>query len=163
MVARRLGLSWDEAHGIQERAVRRGLARRPQEPVARLGKDEKSFLKRHQHVSLVVDLDRARVLHVADDRKAEGLITYPEAGAPDAGRDGRYAADGHEVRVVQASHSRHSGCVARVRYPGHEHVTVGPGVGVQRESATTLGLHVCRRARSSGAGISGPRTRACSR
>lgn len=75
-VARRLGLTWDEARGIQERAVRRGLARRTPAPVARLGIDEKSFLKRHQYVSVVVDLDRACVLHVADDRKAESLVPY---------------------------------------------------------------------------------------
>lgn len=75
-VARRLGLSWDEARGIQERAVRRGLARRVNEPVARIGIDEKSFLKRHQYVSVVVDLDAKRILHVADDRKAESLRGY---------------------------------------------------------------------------------------
>lgn len=77
-VARRLNLSWDEARGIQERAVRRGLARRVSEPVARIGIDEKSFLKRHQYVSVVVDLDGRRVLHVADDRKAESLTGYFE-------------------------------------------------------------------------------------
>ena len=86
-VARRLGLTWDEARGIMERAVRRGLARRPQEPVARLGVDEKSFLKRHQYVSVVVDLDRACVLHVADDRKAESLVPY-FAGLTPEQRDG---------------------------------------------------------------------------
>ena len=75
-VARRLRLTWDEARGIQERAVRRGLARRPRTPVARLGIDEKSFLKRHQCVSVVVDLDQARVLHVADDRRADSLVPY---------------------------------------------------------------------------------------
>lgn len=77
-VARRLGLSWDEANGIMQRAVRRGLARRTLESttVKRIGIDEKSFLKRHQYVSVVVDLDRSRVLHVADDRKAESLVPY---------------------------------------------------------------------------------------
>jgi transposase len=75
-VARRLGLTWEEARGIQERAVRRGLARRTRDPVARLGIDEKSFLRRHPYVSVVVDLDRACVLHVADDRKAESLAPY---------------------------------------------------------------------------------------
>lgn len=75
-VARRLGLTWDEARGIQARAVRRGLARRSHAPVARIGIDEKSFLKRHQYVSIVVDLDEARVLHVADDRRAESLVPY---------------------------------------------------------------------------------------
>jgi len=86
-VARRLGLSWDEARGIQERAVRRGLARRVAAPVARLGIDEKSFLKRHQYVSVVVDLDQARVLHVADERKAESLAPY-FAGLTPQQRDG---------------------------------------------------------------------------
>lgn len=75
-VARRLGLTWDEARGIQERAVRRGLARRTHTPVARIGIDEKSFLKRHQYVSIVVDLDEPRVLHVADDRRADSLVPY---------------------------------------------------------------------------------------
>lgn len=75
-VARRLGLTWDEARGIQERAVRRGLARRSHAPVARIGIDEKSFLKRHQYVSIVVDLDERRVLHVADDRRAGSLVPY---------------------------------------------------------------------------------------
>jgi transposase len=36
-VAERIKLSWDEAHGIMERAVKRGLRRRAQEPVAYLG------------------------------------------------------------------------------------------------------------------------------
>ena len=86
-VSRRLGLTWDEARGIQERAVRRGLARRTREPVARLGIDEKSFLKRHQYVSIVVDLDEARVLHVADDRRADSLVPYFQ-GLTDAERAG---------------------------------------------------------------------------
>jgi len=75
-VARRLGLSWDEARGIMARAVRRGLARRQPTVVPYLGIDEKSFLKRHQYVSVVVDLDAARILHVADERKAVSLVEY---------------------------------------------------------------------------------------
>ena len=86
-VARRLGLTWDEARGIQARAVRRGLARRSHAPVARIGIDEKSFLKRHQYVSLVVDLDEPRVLHVADDRRAESLVPYFQ-GLSEAERTG---------------------------------------------------------------------------
>jgi transposase len=86
-VARRLGLTWDEARGIQERAVRRGLARRSHAPVARIGIDEKSFLKRHQYVSIVVDLDEARVLHVADDRRADSLVPYFQ-GLSEAERTG---------------------------------------------------------------------------
>lgn len=86
-VGRRLRLSWDEAQGILARAVRRGLARRTRTPVARLGIDEKSFLKRYQFVSVVVDLDAVRVLHVADDRKAASLAPYFR-GLTAAERDG---------------------------------------------------------------------------
>jgi len=57
-------------------SVRRGLQRRQVTPVAHLGLDEKSFLRRHQYVSVVADLDDARILHVADDRKASSLSAY---------------------------------------------------------------------------------------
>jgi transposase len=86
-VARRLGLSWDEARGIMARAVRRGLARRQPTVVPHLGIDEKSFLKRHQYVSVVVDLDAAHILHVADDRQAVSLTPFFE-GLSDAQRTG---------------------------------------------------------------------------
>ncbi len=86
-VARRLGLSWDEARGIMARAVRRGLARRQPAVVPYLGIDEKSFLQRHQYVSVVVDLDAARILHVADDRQAVSLPPFFE-GLSDIQRAG---------------------------------------------------------------------------
>jgi transposase len=44
-VAERLQLSWDEIHGILERAVKRGLARRQAEEIPQLGVDEKAFRK----------------------------------------------------------------------------------------------------------------------
>lgn len=75
-VAERLHLSWDEAAGIQERAVRRGLARREVETVRYLGVDETSFQRRHEYVSVVTDLERTRVLYVADDRKRESLDSF---------------------------------------------------------------------------------------
>ncbi len=61
-VSKQLGLSWDEAAGIQERAVKRGMARRQAEPIPQLGIDETAFQKRHQYVSVVTDLLRARAL-----------------------------------------------------------------------------------------------------
>lgn len=82
-VGRRLGLSWDEGRGIMERAVRRGLRRRSTAPVAHLGIDEKSFLRRHQYVSVVVDLDQPRILHVAADRRASSLTGYFTALTPE--------------------------------------------------------------------------------
>lgn len=75
-VARLLGLSWEQANGIVERAVRRGLLRRPSAAAVRIGIDEHSYLKPHQYVTMVVDLDRRVVLDVADDRRQETLEPY---------------------------------------------------------------------------------------
>jgi len=82
-VAERLHLSWDEAAGIQERAVRRGLTRRHLEPVSHLGVDETSFQRRHEYVTLVSDLDNPRVLYVADDRGRESLDAFWTSLDPD--------------------------------------------------------------------------------
>ena len=81
-VAKQLRLSWDEAAGIQERAVRRGLARRLAEPVRYLGIDETSFQRGHKYVSVVNDLEKSRVLFVADDRKRESLDAFWSAMTP---------------------------------------------------------------------------------
>ena len=72
-VADQLHLSWDEVHAIQERAVVRGLARREAETISHLGVDEKSFTKGHRYFTLVNDLDRSRVLYVAEDRTEASL------------------------------------------------------------------------------------------
>ena len=82
-VARRLGLTWEEANGIVERAVRRGLARRTSVAGRRLGIDEHSYLKHFQFVTMVVDLDTQHVLHVADDRTAETLGHYFAGPTPE--------------------------------------------------------------------------------
>lgn len=44
-VGEQLGLSWDEIQGMMERAVERGLKRRREEPMPRLGVDEKASAK----------------------------------------------------------------------------------------------------------------------
>jgi transposase len=72
-VAERLGLSWDEVHGIMDRAVARGLKRREAENVPYIGVDEKAFRKGHRYATLVTDLARSRVLYVAEDRKRSSL------------------------------------------------------------------------------------------
>src|SRR5258708_557583 len=77
-VGEHLGLSWDEIHGIMERAVERGLNRREAEPLRRLGVDEKAFRKGHKYFTLVNDLDRPRVLYVAEDRKQSSLDGFWE-------------------------------------------------------------------------------------
>jgi transposase len=72
-VAELLDLTWDEIHGIMERAVKRGLKRRQSEPLVHLGVDEKAFRKGHNYLTLVNDLARGRVLHVAEEREQSSL------------------------------------------------------------------------------------------
>ena len=71
-----LRITWDEAWGIKARAVARGLARRGREVVARLGVDEKAIAKRHRYLTVVADLERSRVLYLAEDRKQESLDRF---------------------------------------------------------------------------------------
>ena len=78
-VARRLRLSWDAVDGIMRRAVARGLARRHLEPPRRIGVDETSFQKRYEYVTVVCDLERARVLYVADGHSGESLAGFYDA------------------------------------------------------------------------------------
>ena len=77
-VSERLALSWDEIHGIMERAVARGLERREAEPVPAIGVDEKAFRKGHSYFTVVNDLARARVLYIAEDRKQSSLDGFWE-------------------------------------------------------------------------------------
>ena len=77
-VSEQLGLSWDEIHGIMERAVERGLERREAEPIPVLGVDEKAFRKGHHYFTIVNDLTRSRVLYVAEDRKQSSLDGFWE-------------------------------------------------------------------------------------
>jgi transposase len=80
-VARQLSLSWDQVAGIQDRAVRRGLARRKQQRPRRIGVDETSFRKRAEYITVVNDLDRNRVLWIGDERKKQTLSAfYAELG-----------------------------------------------------------------------------------
>jgi transposase len=72
-VAKQLGLSWDEIHGIMDRAVARGLARRKAEPLKYIGVDEKAFRKGHNYLTIVNDLERGRVLYVAEERREASL------------------------------------------------------------------------------------------
>jgi transposase len=82
-VANLMRLSWHEAAGIQERAVRRGLARRKQEAMPELGVDETSFQKRHKYVTVVIDQLRSRVVFVGDDRRKSTLDTFWRSLSPD--------------------------------------------------------------------------------
>lgn len=69
--AKLLGLSWDQVHHIQSRAVERGLAHRNLDKIKNVGIDEKSFLKGHKYALLMVDIDGKRILDVVEGRTLE--------------------------------------------------------------------------------------------
>lgn len=73
-----LRVSWDEADGIKQRAINRGLRRRRPEPIKRVCVDEKSVGWGHQYVTVVscADGPRARVLAVEDGREEESLSRF---------------------------------------------------------------------------------------
>jgi transposase len=71
-----LRVNWDEAWGIQQRAVARGLAVKKRRVLPHLGVDEKSFTKRHNFMTLVCDLDEGCVEYVAEERTNESLAGY---------------------------------------------------------------------------------------
>ena len=81
--ARRMQLSWDQADGIMQRAIERGLARREEQVVTRIGVDEKSFQHRHEYVTTVCDLDRGHVLYVGDHRRQTTLEAFYEQLTPE--------------------------------------------------------------------------------
>lgn len=82
-VAGVLRMSWDEADGIQARAVARGLARRARAVPTRMGLDETSFQKRHEYVTVVTDRATGDVVHVADDRRQATLEAFLETLTPE--------------------------------------------------------------------------------
>jgi transposase len=81
--ARLLRLSWDEVWHLMERAVARGLARRPVAAPARIGVDEKAAGRGQDYITVVCDLDRGTVAHIADERRQASLDSYFDALPPD--------------------------------------------------------------------------------
>ena len=79
-------ISWDEAFGVQRRAVLRGQARKQATPIRYVGVDEKAFRKGHSYLTVVCDLEESTVEYVAEDRKTESLGSY-YAGLTDKHRE----------------------------------------------------------------------------
>ncbi len=69
-------ISWDQAWGVMERAVRRGMARKEQRKISYIGVDEKAFRKGHSYMTVVCDLLRGTVEYVAEERKKASLEEY---------------------------------------------------------------------------------------
>lgn len=78
-VAERLRISWDQAWGMMNRAVDRGLDRRELQPIEELGIDETSFQKRHEYVTVLVNRTDGTVIDILDDRKKATLKGWLEA------------------------------------------------------------------------------------
>ena len=78
-----LGLSWDSAHAIMERAVGRGLSKRDISEVEYIGIDEKSFLKGHNYLTALNDLEGGRVLDVVPGRTGEACRKLIGNALPD--------------------------------------------------------------------------------
>ena len=69
-------VTWDEAWGVMERAVRRGQARKTAQPLPYLGVDEKAFRKGHRYHTVVCNLERSTVEYVAEHRRVESLAGF---------------------------------------------------------------------------------------
>jgi transposase len=63
-----LGIGWDAAHTIMERAVQRGLAERTLDGLRYVGIDEKSFGRGQDYVSVMTDQEGSRVIEVVPGR-----------------------------------------------------------------------------------------------
>ncbi|MEW6501417.1 MAG: ISL3 family transposase [Thermodesulfobacteriota bacterium] len=72
-----LGISWDEAWHLMERAVNRGMSRKPAEVVPLLGVDEKTAGKGQQnYVTIISDLENSKVEGVTFGRDNVSLESY---------------------------------------------------------------------------------------
>jgi transposase len=81
-----LRISWDEADGIKQRAVRRGIARRQIRDLEYVCVDEKAVGQGHDYVTVVTGVmtGKPKVLYVGDGRGEEGLNGFWEWLGPEA-------------------------------------------------------------------------------
>lgn len=80
-----LDISWDEADGIKQRAVQRGLAQQSLEDLEFVCVDEKAVGLGHDYVTVVTALRKRKpqVVYVGDGRAAEGLNAFWEQLGPE--------------------------------------------------------------------------------
>jgi transposase len=74
--AKILGLSWDEVQHLKQRAVARGLARKPHIVPKHIGMDEKAISKGQSYLTLTCDLKHGTVEHLADGRTQDSAASY---------------------------------------------------------------------------------------
>jgi len=71
-----VGIGWDAIAQVMERTVKRGQKRKVSEPINCLGVDEKSFRKGHHYITVISDLEKGSVEHIAENRDKESLAGY---------------------------------------------------------------------------------------
>jgi hypothetical protein len=71
-----LRCSWDEAWGIMERAMHRGLERKEHRLPALVGVDEKAIRKGQRYLTLVHSIEGGTVEYIADERTQASLDGY---------------------------------------------------------------------------------------
>lgn len=82
-----LKISWDELNHIMFKAVERGMSRRKIEPIQYIGIDEKNFGRGRDYVTIMSDLDRGRVIDVAETNETTAIDSLWQA-MPKKQRDG---------------------------------------------------------------------------
>lgn len=87
-------VSWDEADGIKQRAVRRGLARRKLDGLEDVCVDEKAVGRGHDYVTIVTGLvgGKPQVLYIGDGRDEAALNGFWEELGADAAPGSRRSA-----------------------------------------------------------------------
>ena len=73
---RLLRTSWDETWHLMERAVARGQSVKEARVPAHIGVDEKSAGRGQDYITVVSDLDKGTVEHIADERRTTSLDSY---------------------------------------------------------------------------------------
>lgn len=112
--ARIMSISWDQAMGIMERAVRRGLDAKAFAPPATMGIDEKSIARRHTYLSLIYDLERGTVEHIGDGRSADALTDYFDAFTTEELAGVRVVTMDMWQAFISATHARVPGAADKI-------------------------------------------------
>jgi len=81
-ICRLFDTDWHLCQMLQERAVARGLQRKPHAIPERIGVDEKAFARGHKYETLVYDIDNGTVAAVIDNREQESLEAYYRTFTP---------------------------------------------------------------------------------
>lgn len=71
-----LGISWEEAWHLLDRAVGRGMRRKPKGVISQYGVDEKSAGRGQDYVTVICDLERGTVEEVTEGNSKESLTGY---------------------------------------------------------------------------------------